>query len=90
MKAHGGDPGETGTTLGAAKRSFDGLKQKMTGDEASIISAVEAAEDHMKEIYQKVVLDKELSDPVRTAVESEFAQIQVGHREMRDLKQAPA
>jgi uncharacterized protein (TIGR02284 family) len=90
VKAHGGDPEETGTTLGAAKRSFDGLKQKMTGDEASIISAVDAAEDHMKEIYQKVVLDKELSDPVRTAVESEFAQIQVGHREMRDLKQAPA
>jgi hypothetical protein len=37
----------------------------MTGDDASIISAVDAAEDHMKEIYQKVVLDKELSDPTR-------------------------
>ena len=49
MKAHGGDPEETGTTLGAAKRWFDGLKQKMTGDDASIICAVDAAEDHMKE-----------------------------------------
>jgi hypothetical protein len=44
----------------------------------------------MKAIYQKVVLDKKLSDPVRTAVESEFAQIQAGHGEMRDLKHAPA
>jgi len=41
----------------------------------------------MKAIYQKVVLDKKLSDPVRTAVESEFAP---GHGEMRDLKHVPA
>jgi uncharacterized protein (TIGR02284 family) len=43
VKANGGDPEETGTTLGAAKRWFDGLKQKMAGDDASIISEVEAA-----------------------------------------------
>jgi hypothetical protein len=41
-------------------------------------------------LCQKVVLDKEFSDPLRTAVESEFAQIQVSYGEMRDLKQAPA
>jgi uncharacterized protein (TIGR02284 family) len=88
VKAHGGDPEETGTTLGAAKRWFDGLKQKMTGTDASIIAAVEAGEDHVKEVYQKVVFDKELSDPIRIAVEGEFAQIQANHEEMRDLKHA--
>ena len=88
VKAHGGDPEKSGTALGAAKRWFDGLKQKMTGDDASIIAAVEAGEDHVKEVYQKVVLDEELSAPIRTAVESEFAQIQANHDEMRDLKHA--
>jgi uncharacterized protein (TIGR02284 family) len=88
VKAHGGDPEGTGTTLGAAKRWFDGLKQKMTGTDASIIAAVEAGADHVKEVYQKVVFDKELSDPVRMAVEGEFAQIQTSHQEMRELKLA--
>jgi uncharacterized protein (TIGR02284 family) len=88
VKSHGGDPEETGTTLGAAKRWFGDLKQKMTGTDASIIAAVEAGEDHVKEVYQKVVLDEELSDPIRTAVESEFAQIQANHDEVRDLKHA--
>jgi hypothetical protein len=32
--------------------------------------------------------DEELSDPVRTAVESEFVQIEVNHDEMRNLKHA--
>jgi uncharacterized protein (TIGR02284 family) len=88
VKAHGGDPEKTGSALGAAKRWFDSLKQKMTGDDASIIAAVEAGEDHIKEVYQEVMTDEELSDPVRTAVESEFVQIEVNHDEMRNLKHA--
>jgi uncharacterized protein (TIGR02284 family) len=88
VKAHGGDPEKSGTTLGTVKRWFDGLQQKMTGDDVSIIAAVETGEDHIKEVYQKVMTDKELSDPVRTAVESEFVQIETNHDEMRDLKHA--
>jgi uncharacterized protein (TIGR02284 family) len=88
VKAHGGDPEDSGTTLGAAKRWFDSLKQKMGGDDASVIAAVEAGEDHVKEVYQEVITDNELSDPIRTAVQSEFAQIQANHDEMRDLKRA--
>jgi uncharacterized protein (TIGR02284 family) len=87
VKAHGGDPEESGTTLGAAKRWFDGLKQKMSGDDASIIAAVESG-DHLKEVYQAVITDRELSDPVRTGVESEFVQIEATHDELRNLKQA--
>ena len=88
VKAHGGGSMETGSTVGAVNRWFDNLKQMMTGTDASIIAAVEAGEDHVKEVYQKVVLDEELSDPIRAAVESEIAQIQVNHDEMRDLKHA--
>jgi uncharacterized protein (TIGR02284 family) len=72
----------------AAKRWFDSLKQKMSGDDASIIAAVEAAEDHIKEVYQDVMTDEELSDPIRMAVETEFAQIEANHDEMRNLKHA--
>jgi uncharacterized protein (TIGR02284 family) len=88
VKAHGGDPEKSGTTLGAAKRWFDSLKQKMAGDDAAIVEAVEAGEDHIKDAYQEVVMDKELSDPIRMAVETEFAQIQDNYDEMRDLKHA--
>ena len=65
-----------GSTLGAAARLFANLKQKLTGTDASIIAAVEAGEDHVKAAYQQVITDGELSDPLRMAVESEFAQIQ--------------
>jgi len=58
----------------------------MAGDDASIIAAVEAGEDHVKEVYQKVVLDTELSDPIRIAVESEFAQIKATHDEKHEPK----
>jgi uncharacterized protein (TIGR02284 family) len=88
VKSHGSDPEKTGTTLGAAKRSFDNLKHMMTGTDASIIAEVEAGEDHVKEVYQKVILDIELSDPIRTAIESEFAQIQDTPDQIRDLKHA--
>ena len=77
-----------GDIVQSGKMRFAGLKQKMGGSEASIIAEVEACEDHVKEVFEKVVLDAELSDPVRMAVESEFAQIKASHDEMRDLKQA--
>ena len=77
VKGHGGDAEKSGTTLGGAKRWFDNLKHKMTGTDASIIAEVEAGEDHVKEVYQKVILDVELSDPIRAA-----------HDQKRDLKHA--
>jgi uncharacterized protein (TIGR02284 family) len=88
VKSHGGDPEKSGTTLGASKRWFENLKHNMSGTDASIIAEVEAGEDHVKEVYHKVTLDVELSDPIRIAIESEFAQILAAHDEMRDLKHA--
>jgi uncharacterized protein (TIGR02284 family) len=90
VKSLGGDPEESGSTLGAAERWFADLKQKMVGTDASIIAEVEAGEDHVKEAYQQVITDGELSDPVRTAIESEFAQIQANHDEMSKLKHGAA
>jgi uncharacterized protein (TIGR02284 family) len=90
VKSLGGDPDESGSTLGAAEHWFADLKQKMVGTDASIIAEVEAGEDHVKEAYQQVITDAELSDPVRTAVESEFTQIQANHDEMSKLKHGTA
>jgi uncharacterized protein (TIGR02284 family) len=86
VKALGAEPEDSGTMLGSAKRWFGSLKQKMTGNDADLIADVEAGEDHVKDAFEKVMSDVELSDPVRSAVESEFAQIKVNHDEMRDLK----
>jgi uncharacterized protein (TIGR02284 family) len=86
VKSLGGDPEESGTTRGAAERWFANLKEKMVGTDASIVAEVEARKDHVKDAYQKVITDGELSDPIRTAVESEFTQIQSNHDEMSKLK----
>jgi len=83
VKSHGGDPGTSGSAHGAAGQSSANGGKKLSGSDASIIAEVEAAEDQLKELYQKVVYDEELSDPIRTAVESEFAQIQATGEELR-------
>ena len=80
--------GKPGDTIKPETMRFAGLKQKMGGSEASIIAEVEECEDHVKDAFNKVMTDGELSDPVRMAVESEFAQIKANHDEMRDLKHA--
>ena len=56
VKGLGGKPEDTGTALGAAQRWFDNLKHMMAGSDASIIAGVEAGEDHVKVVYQKIVI----------------------------------
>jgi uncharacterized protein (TIGR02284 family) len=86
VKALGGEPAGSGTVAGSARRWFADLKQKVSGDDSSLVADVSAGEDHLKDVYQKVVLDGELSDPIRAAVESEFVQIQADHDEMLDMR----
>ena len=86
VKSLGGEAEKSGSTLAAAERLFADLKQKLTGTDASIIAAVEAGEDQVNAAYQHVITDGERSDPVRMAVETEFAQIQANHDEMSKLK----
>ncbi len=80
VKSLGGDAEQSGTAYGSAKRRFGNLRK---GGDTSVISELEAGEDHVSKAYQQVVLDVELSDPVRAAVESEFALIQANHEETR-------
>jgi uncharacterized protein (TIGR02284 family) len=86
VKSLGGEAEKNGTAMGAAERWFANLRQKMSGTDATIIAEVEAGEDHIKEAYRRVITDGELSDPVRTGLESEFAQIEADHEKMHDLK----
>jgi uncharacterized protein (TIGR02284 family) len=86
VKSLGGDAGKSESALGASGQLFADLKQKLTGADASIIAAVEAGEDHVQAAYQRVITDGELSDPVRMAVESEFAQMQANHDEPGKMK----
>jgi hypothetical protein len=39
-----------------------------------------SGEKHLNEVFQAAVLDTELSDPIRMAIESEFAQIQASRK----------
>ena len=89
VKSLGGNAEENGTTVAAAGRWFALLKQKMSGSDESIIAGVEAGEDNVKKAYQRVITDGELSDPVRTAIESEFAQIMADQRDMAEALNHP-
>jgi uncharacterized protein (TIGR02284 family) len=82
----GGQPDGAGTLAGAAKRWFLGLKNLMTGNDASIVSEVEAGEDHVKSVYETVMQDPDISDSVRLMVVKAYGTVRADHDQMRNLK----
>ena len=83
----GGTPDEDGTVLGKTHQAFLDLKAAVTGrDDKAIINEVERGEDYLKEKFETVLKDIDLSPQSRSAVEQAFASVRRGHDQMSDLK----
>jgi len=82
----GGTAEEGGTVMGAAKRWFDNLKNSISGDEASVLSEVEAGEDHLKAAFEIAMHDQKLSVDTQTIIAAAYATIAADHDQLRDLK----
>lgn len=82
----GGKPDDAGTVLGAAKRWFVSLKNIMAGSDASIVTEVEAGEDHVKGVFEAVMQDQRVSEAVRVVVTTAYGAIRADHDQMLNLK----
>ncbi|MFS0736047.1 PA2169 family four-helix-bundle protein [Sphingomonas sp. 1P06PA] len=83
----GGNPEDDGTVLAGAHRAFLNLKSAVTGqDDKAIVNEVERGEDHIKAKFEEALQDRELSQPVRAAIETAYRSVREGHDQMRDLK----
>lgn len=84
----GGKPEEGGTILGAAQRWFAALKNSMGGSDSTIVNEVEAAEDHLKNLFETVMADAALSTEVREMITRTYGTIRADHDQIRDIKLA--
>jgi uncharacterized protein (TIGR02284 family) len=72
------DVKESGTTAGAARRTWGNLKVKLGGGDHALLVTAEQAEDAAKAAY-KEALEKDLPFPVRQLLSTQAAHIQACH-----------
>ena len=87
VSALGGEAEGDGSFLGKTHQRYLDLKTAITGrDDKAIINEVERGEDYLKDKFETVLKDAELSPASRTVVEQAFASVRQGHDRMSDLK----
>ncbi len=87
VSALGGTAEGDGSFMGKTHQRFMDLKAAITGrDDKAIINEIERGEDYLKEKFETVLKDAELSPASRNVVEQAFASVRQGHDRMSDLK----
>jgi len=86
VRGLGGDPENTGSTLGAIHRGWIDLKAAIAGDdERSVLSECERGEDSAKKSYREA-LDRELPRNVRDAVQAQADAVIECHNRVKALR----
>ncbi len=86
----GGNPEDSGSTLGKLHQRFEDLKAAITGgDEKAIINEVERGEDYLKEKFETALNGDTLSES-RPVVEQAFQSVRSGHDQIAQLKHSMA
>jgi uncharacterized protein (TIGR02284 family) len=83
---HGIELNDSGTIAGAVHRGWIGLKDAVTGDDASaVLGAAETGEDHAVSEYEEA-LEMDLPAEVRTVIQRQAAGVKQAHDEVRNLR----
>ena len=83
----GGTPADDGSLAAGAHRMFVNLKQTVTGgDDKAVVNEVERGEDYLKGKFEAALKDGGLSGDARSAVQSAWDSVRIGHDEMSRLK----
>ncbi len=77
---------EEGSLTGTMHRGWIGLKDALTGEDASaVLGAAETGEDHAVSEYEQA-LETELPSEIRTVVERQATEVRRAHDEVRTLR----
>lgn len=83
----GGEPQADGSFMGKTHQRWEDLKAAIAGgDEKRIVNSVEAGEDYIKEKYETVLNEGNLTGETRSVVERAYQKIREGHDQMSSLK----
>lgn len=83
----GGEPTTDGSVLAGAHRMFMNLKSAVTGnDDAAVVAEVERGEDHIKDMFEKAMIDSDISPETRAVIDRCYQSVKQGHDQMSNLK----
>ena len=83
----GGEPADSGSTLGNLHQRFEDLKAAVTGgDEKAVINEVERGEDYLKDKFETALNGDTLTGESRSVVEQVFQSVRSGHDQISQLK----
>ena len=83
----GGEPETDGSFMGKTHQRWEDLKSAIAGgDEKSIVNEVERGEDYLKEKFETVLKEGDLSGQSRAVVERAYQSVRSGHDQISALK----
>ncbi|QDH72044.1 PA2169 family four-helix-bundle protein [Brevundimonas sp. M20] len=85
VRGLGGEPDTEGSILAKAQRAFTDVKHALLRDEASMVGAVEGAEDQVRNRFEKALEDSNISATTRETIRRAFARVRGGD-EVHDLR----
>ncbi len=86
VRALGGDPAAEGSILAKAQRAFADVKHALIRDEASMVGAVESAEEAVRTRFEKALEDSQISATTRETIRRAFVRVSEGRDEMHELR----
>ena len=86
VRALGGDPAAEGSILAKAQRAFADIRHALMRDEASMVGAVESAEEAVRARFEKALEDSQISATTRETIRRAFARVSAGRDDLHDLR----
>lgn len=78
VRALGGDPTADGSILAKAQRAFADVKHALMRDDASMIGAVETAEETLRARFEKALEDSQISATTRETIRRAWTRVESG------------
>lgn len=85
VRALGGDPAADGSILAKAQRAFADVRHALMRDDASMVDAVETAEETLRARFEKALEDGLISATTRETIRRAWARADEGE-DLRDLR----
>ena len=87
VRALGGDPAAEGSILAKAQRAFADIRHALMRDEASMVGAVESAEEAVRARFEKALEDSQISATTRETIRRAWTRVESdGGDELHELR----
>jgi uncharacterized protein (TIGR02284 family) len=86
VRALGGDPADDGSVLAKAQRALADVRHALMRDDASMVGAVESADEAVRARFEKALEDSHISATTRETIRRAFARVSVGQEDLHELR----